>query len=323
MTRFRQYDAARRAGFTLLEILLALTIGVALLSALYVAMRTQLAQTQQARDVVQQAEVARSIFTRISRETAACVPANRSMTNFQGKWPSGRGGGGRGGASGGSGGSSASAGGSSSTSSAGSSASSGSSSGSSSSSSTNSNSSPYAIPFMTGLQGDRQTLTLYVSVNPREVWDRMDAGKSTPMCDQRRITYWLANGGGLARQEVDQVTSDDQMSNLPPNVSNEASDVIASEVQSVQFRYYDGNSWQHTWDGSQTGTDGTTPLGPPVAVEITLGIVRKGQPVDAAHTKTYRRVVAIVSGANPNIQTPPTASTSSGSSSSSSSSTSP
>lgn len=319
--------ATSRRGFTLLEILLAMTIGVALLAALYVAMNTQIRQTEQAREIVQESELAQNIFSRISRETAACVPATYNMTNMQNNWPGGGGaGGGGGGGSGSSGGASSASTGSSSTSGASTSGSGSSSSSGGSSSGMYGNyvsnassgttpldqtssvdTSPYQIPFATGLQGDNQHLILYVSVWPREVFDANLAGAAVPeMSDQRRITYWLASTGGLARQEVDQVTSDQQMQNVPPSVPDEAADVFAKEVRSVSFRYFDGTQWDESWDGSQPGPDGVTPMGPPVAVEITLTIVPSGKPADQAHERTYRRVVAIVTAPNPAIQVPPT-----------------
>jgi prepilin-type N-terminal cleavage/methylation domain-containing protein len=313
----------RRSGFTLLEIVLALTIGAALMAALYVALHTQTQQTQQARDVVSESELAQTIIARISRETAACVPSTYSMTNFMGQWPgSGGGGGGGGGGGNGSGGGSGSGGGMSAGSGGGSgggsSAGAASTSGSSSSSSTGTSTtgpaltssvdtSQYQIPFATGLQGDNQHLILYVSQWPREVFDANLAGAAVPeMNDQRRITYWLASAGGLARQEVDLVTSDTEMGAVPPAVPDEASAVIAPEVKTLNFRFFDGTQWQDSWDGSQLGIDGVTPIGPPMAVEITLGIVAAGKPADEAHTKTYRRVVAILAGANPAVQPPQT-----------------
>jgi hypothetical protein len=118
--------------------------------------------------------------------------------------------------------------------------------------------------------------------------------------DLRRITYWLVGGSGaplgLARQEVKQATSDDALIITPPGIADETSYVIAEEVQSVSFRYFDGTSWQDNWDATQADATTGAPIGPPQAVEITLGIA----PVNSANAmpgasnlKTYRHVVAI------------------------------
>ena len=105
--------------------------------------------------------------------------------------------------------------------------------------------------------------------------------------------YWLAkdNGSaqGLARKEYTAVTSDDAQNTLPPDVPDEASCVIAEEVQSLTFSYFDGTSWQDSWDSTTLGPDGVTPIGPPVAIAIVLGLPAPG----SSDLKSYRHVVAI------------------------------
>jgi hypothetical protein len=144
---------------------------------------------------------------------------------------------------------------------------------------------------------------LYISRIPRELnpipgADNLD---QPLVSDLRRVSYWLAGGSdsplGLARQEVTAVTSDVAMAAVPPGIPDEASLVIAEEVKSLTFSYFDGTAWQDTWDGTAPGPDGSTPVGPPSAVAITLGIASPGsgsstepdQPL-----KLYRHVVPIV-----------------------------
>jgi hypothetical protein len=114
--------------------------------------------------------------------------------------------------------------------------------------------------------------------------------------DLHRITYWLVGGsGGLARQEIKQATSDAALISTPPDIPDEASFVIAEEVQSVAFRYFDGTAWQDSWDGTQTDSTGAS-TGPPQAVEITVAILPPGSDSSAgdnSNLKTYRHVVAI------------------------------
>jgi hypothetical protein len=132
-----------------------------------------------------------------------------------------------------------------------------------------------------------------------------------PLSDERTVTYWLAGSGagGLARQEIKQVTSSDALSNLAPNVSDEGSFVIAPEVASLVFRYFDGTNWNDSWAGTTAGPDGTTPIGPPLAIEITLGVVVATQddnPDAEKQTKTYRRVVFLPTANGATTPTAPT-----------------
>jgi hypothetical protein len=195
--------------------------------------------------------------------------------------------------------------------------------------------------FNLGVQGDDTHLVLYVSRVPRELQlgttgtngmgGNTAAGSNSTdpsapiVSDLRRVTYWLAGGTGasmgLARQEVKVPTSDDQINTLPPNVGNEGSFVIAPQVKTLTFEYFDGTTWQTSWDGTQVGSNGQTPIGPPLAIRITLTIAGPTTGTGATgQDRTYQHVVAIPTANNPN---PPmtSSSSSSGSSSPSSSST--
>jgi hypothetical protein len=126
--------------------------------------------------------------------------------------------------------------------------------------------------------------------------------------DLRRITYWLVGGNeplGLARQEVKLATSDDALVTLPPDIPDESTFVIAEEVKSLQFRYFDGTSWQDSWDATAAGSTGA-PLGPPLAIEITVAVAPPDSNDSTTDSKpslkSYRHVVAI---ATANGTTPP------------------
>ena len=70
--------------------------------------------------------------------------------------------------------------------------------------------------------------------------------------------------------------------------------IIAEEVSNLTFSYWDGSAWQDTWDGTQPGADGTTPMGPPVAIAITITLPSSASKIgDEASVKTYRHVVPI------------------------------
>ena len=78
-------------------------------------------------------------------------------------------------------------------------------------------------------------------------------------------------------------------------MSKQIKNLIAEEVKSLNFRYYDGTSYQDTWDGTQPGADGKTPQGPPLAIEITMKIAVPGAGPDGQpKLKTYRHVVPIL-----------------------------
>jgi len=142
------------------------------------------------------------------------------------------------------------------------------------------------------LQGDSERVILWVS---RISSDLSPLLTNQPVAsDLRRVTYWMASSGGLARQEIKLATSDDALVTVPPNIPDEANFVIADEVQSVTFRYFDGTAWQDSWDGTQTSSGSGSPMGPPLAVEITMVVATpSSQTGDTSNLKTYRHVVAI------------------------------
>jgi len=151
------------------------------------------------------------------------------------------------------------------------------------------------MPF--GVQGDASSLHLFVSKVPGEAYGTSPEDPGKIVSDLRRISYWFVQGEGdktgLARQEVKVITADDAN---PGNFGNaeESSFVIGPEVKELGFEYYDGSSWVETWDSMTPGADGVTPMGPPRAIAIHLGITQTpGIGRTTAVLKTYRHVVAI------------------------------
>jgi hypothetical protein len=187
----------------------------------------------------------------------------------------------------------------------------------SSSSATNSSSATGGdtVVFNLGVQGTANQLTLFDSKLPSELIKSPAILNNQPLplvSDLRCITYWLAGAGdhplGLARQEIRLATSSDQMSTLPPNVPDEADHVFAEEVKSLTFSYFDGSNWQDTWDGTTAGPDGVTPIGPPVAIAIVIGIglPDANNPEGGGNLKKYRHVVFIPTANGTMQQTTPT-----------------
>jgi Type II secretion system (T2SS), protein J len=146
--------------------------------------------------------------------------------------------------------------------------------------------------------GDAGQVTVYAAAVPKVA---VEAGGDVAQAEQQqqsasdihRITYWLANSGGLARQEMTRVTADDDASAMPPYVDDESKYILATEVTGLAFRYFDGTTWTDSWDGSTLGADGKTPIGPPRLIEITLTLRHAGTQGGAATEKTFRHCVAI------------------------------
>jgi prepilin-type N-terminal cleavage/methylation domain-containing protein len=286
-----------RPGFTLLEVILATTIALLLLGALYVAVDMQLGYAQMSRDNIEQSTVAREVLARMDADAARVValsdPArfrfaagldtpdvtsssamttpnanattNNNTTNSNNSNSSD----------------------SSTTTSAGTNA-------------------PIVLPL--GVMGDSETLHLFVSDVPPELFtsglnfNSQDQSNTPPVVsDLRRVSYWLVGGGdsplGLARQEVPLVTSDDALQNLPPGLDNEASFILAEEVRSLSFQYFDGTEWQDSWDSTTLGPDGVTPVGSPAAIAVVIGLadLNAGPQQAGAPLKMFRHVLLIPS----------------------------
>jgi hypothetical protein len=296
-----------RKAFTLLEVLLSAAIGVLLLAALYVAMQVQLDHAQAGREAVEQSLLARAILRRMSNDITPNLPSPPPPVASTG--------GGMGAGGGGSAGGVAAVSNASGTNSTtGNTTTGNNSSMTSSNNSTNSNSSAGSPVPVLNLQGDSEWMILWVS---RISGDLSPLLTNQPVTsDLHQVTYWLAGGDsnplGLARQEIKQATNENSLATAPPNIPDEQNYVIAEEVQGVTFRYFDGTAWQNSWDGTQTSGTSTTPIGPPIAVEITLTVKIPGSQAQGQNdtennpmVKTYRHVVAIptANGATPSTGT--------------------
>jgi hypothetical protein len=151
------------------------------------------------------------------------------------------------------------------------------------------------IVFNQGIQGDSSTLILYVTRVPSELDPAWSGDAAPTVSDLRRITFWLSNSG-LSRQEIKLATSDDVINGLPSDLPDDPSLVIAEEVKSLNFQYWDGSAWQDSWDGTQTpSAGGNNPQGPPLAIAITIGLVIPGSSTESGDpvVKTFRHVVSI------------------------------
>ncbi|MFO0879277.1 MAG: type II secretion system protein GspJ [Gemmataceae bacterium] len=315
-----------RAAYTLLEVLLALAIASLVLVAVYAVVGYQLRQTQAGRDVIEQASLARAVLNRMHADVSSTIglgePArfrnqgddtsdssssssssSSSTTSTTGTTSS------SGSTTGGSG--TPSTGASSSTSGTSTTSSSTNTSSPSSSSTTGQSTTQSAIQLPLGLIGSSDVLHLFVSKVPGEVYGGLASNGAPQLTsDLRRVTYWLGEGGaGLCRREVRLITSEEGTSTEVPGGSPLES-LLAAEVKSVEFQYFDGSGWVSSWDSTQVGPDGSTPQGSPRAVKIRIGVQMSGKSAQGgeADLKYYTHTVFIpTAGGTPPATTSTTA----------------
>jgi hypothetical protein len=126
------------------------------------------------------------------------------------------------------------------------------------------------VPFQAGVIGTERQLSLFASRLPQFLSDRTADPTAVLPADLRRVIYYVGSNGGLCRQERPWVTADGVRNSSDPDRSTEDADLIAPEVVDATFEYLDGGTWQSSWDGSQSTTDGTSVMGPPRAIAVTL-----------------------------------------------------
>ncbi|MFO0967074.1 MAG: prepilin-type N-terminal cleavage/methylation domain-containing protein [Gemmataceae bacterium] len=268
----------KRFAFTLLEMTLSLSIGLVILGALYFLLSGQINLTQKGRDVLEEGTVVRAVFTKmISDAQGTLGPVDvRIVPDYSTPY------------------SDPSAATDSSSGTATGSASATKSSSSSSSSGTTSDPSNVAY-FNVGVQGGQDYLILTIGRAVRP--GNPDLNEAAGL---RRILYWMVPGdkGGLARKEIKNATGA-EMSVTPDTVDSPETCVIAPEVISVAFEYFDGSSFNSTWDGANPVGDISQPTGPPSAIRVTLTLRKRGAPagsMSADDTVQYQQVIAIPTG---------------------------
>lgn len=133
--------------------------------------------------------------------------------------------------------------------------------------------------FQGGVVGELTKVVVYAGRTP-EAFGRFGNPGEQIRSDQRQIIYWLGPSGGLYRLERPWVTADGVRNSIEPDLESPDAILIAEEVSDLSFEYSDGSSWLTEWDGTVPGPDGVTPLGPPRAIRVTVTLripVGKGQ----------------------------------------------
>jgi type II secretory pathway component PulJ len=140
-----------------------------------------------------------------------------------------------------------------------------------------------------GVHGDMKVVAYFVLGGPQSpILPAGGSGQMTP--DGKEITAGLARVEG-ERTAIGYAIETGSTSSLRARV-------VAPEIESISFRYFDGTGWQTSWSGA-------TLQNLPQAVEITIS-VGKNDPYNARTqasqdqaSRSYRHVVAITSSAAP------------------------
>ena len=277
-------------GFTLLEVILALAIAALLLLALGSAIRIQMKAMDVGRTDVEEAQVARAVMKMIADDLrGAMFFKSQDVSGATGAVASATGGlsTGAGAGAGASSGSSSSSGGSTS----GTSGSSSTSSSSSGSSTTTSPASDEVTRRAPGIYGDQYTIEIDVNRVPREdEYDLLtqqlgDQSVGVHPSEVRTVSYFVSQGSGISstltattidssagllRGERDRPSAAYLYSGGTTFPSSDRAEVIAPEVQAIEFRYFDGTSYYDSWD-----TELRSAL--PMAVEVMIQVRTSNQ----------------------------------------------
>lgn len=282
----------RRCGFTLIEVMLALTLVSLVLVAVAMAINFNLRMLDSGRTQVEEAQLGRAILQRIADDLRGAVapPSEEedditlpNMSDMAGDTEGAMAGGG-GDRMGGDGGAMA---------------------GDASSSddtgidNTGDLSGINGIPTAPGLYGNHYQLQVDTCRLPRlDEYSNANtsfnevASIQALVSDIKTVTYCMGSGqgsstgvriapttgtaqGGLVRRELDRAASvyaseSGQLSNIICN-----DEPIAPEVAAIQFEYFDGTEWATEWDSQERG-------GLPVAVEVSLFVVPRHLPTGSS-----------------------------------------
>jgi type II secretory pathway component PulJ len=272
----------RRRGFTLLEVILATSLAIVLLAALYAALKLHLTFAQRGPEQVARAQKARAIVELIATDVRSLVqpppaPKSESASGATASSESSQGssGGSTGGTSGGT------AGGTSQGDNSNASASGDSTSSSATSAESTIPSSAYSTAY--GVLGGTDWLQMYVSQERSDLDDAESSalsGSVTRVTNIVRVTYSAtivttrpdARGRtqrlGLTRSVVAAAGAERFDTASDDSDLRATTDYLGDDIALVQFQYWDDATatWLDSW-----GVD--TPIAPPRAIRVTISLV--------------------------------------------------
>ena len=253
-----QRECGQRTGrqaFTLVEVMLALTLSVILLGAIFTAMDQSWRLTANGREEMERSQLARALIRKIAIDVRSISFVPPIMTDDSASAT----------------GSSTSTGSTSSTgasTSAGSSGSSSTASTATGTSTTDTTATDTPTARSIGIRGNAQRVEMHISrarrdpnfsssVNGNNVQSRSS--------DLRVLTYQLStSGSGLIRTDGDRLATLMVEDKGGAATTLAAQQVLAPEVSYLQFRYFDGAAWYTSWDSESSGRL-------PRAIEVTIG----------------------------------------------------
>ena len=276
----RRSPGFARRGYTLLEVLIASTIAVLLLAALYFSFDLTLRTADTGRALVAESDLNRAVINRMALDLSSPLGVLPPMS---------------GGAIDGS--SSGTPSGdttttdpvpTTTTATPSATTTTGSTTGSTGSSTTSDTATDALIPFQAGVVGTGDSLILFASKVPQWLSDQEVAADPNAILpsDAHRISYYLhSSGRGLCRQDRPWVTADKVGNTTEIDRSAEDGEIIAPEVVALEFGYADGTGYTGEWDGTQASLDGSSTTGPPRAIKVTITFEFKDRDGVAAQKK--------------------------------------
>jgi type II secretory pathway pseudopilin PulG len=139
-----------------------------------------------------------------------------------------------------------------------------------------------AVAFRPSLVGSSNTIALDISRMPRmDQYNSTEANQT--QSDIKTLSYFFSpsapsnsgshnsirlkgdNNGGLYRREVDRAVAAFNQDSGQVSTPDESSELLATEVSQIRFRYFDGEQWLNEWDSTELG-------GFPPAIEVVIAV---------------------------------------------------
>jgi len=243
----------RSSGFTMLEVILAIGLTSLLLAAIYSALDLYWKYTTIGQQQVERAQIARAVFQKFSQDLHSVTYMQKAAEEEEEEAPS-------------------------------------------DSSETESEEVVIEVTnpddaYTTGnigVFGDAQSLVLHISRPGRQpLFVSSNGGSSAMQSDLLSVSYFLAIAGaeglqgavgdqyrstattgqstqGLARLEGDRLAMSMADGSADIQALAQQSQLLAAEISSLQFQYFDGSDWLEVWDSIEYGTV-------PQAIKVTIG----------------------------------------------------